>query len=72
MVPLLSIDFGDLKRFPHPPLRPEGLVFIHEVQGLRQQQQSDKGQFQVRPLSRKTSPQHPRKAGSESTNMANL
>lgn len=42
-------DIGDVKRLPRPPLRPEGLVSVHEVQRLRQQQQPDQSQLQVTP-----------------------
>lgn len=41
-------DFSDFKWLPHPPVWPEGLVFIHEIQRLCKQQQSDQGQLQVR------------------------
>lgn len=45
---LASLDPGNLQRLAHQALRSAGPVPFHEVQGLRQQQQPDQSQLQVR------------------------
>lgn len=52
-----SADIGDVKRLSHSPVWPQRFVSVYEVQRLREQQQSDQSQLQVRRASQKDTAQ---------------
>lgn len=52
-----SADLGDVKRLSHSPVWPQRFVSVYEVQRLREQQQPDQSQLQVRGASLKDTAQ---------------
>lgn len=48
LISFSSADLGDVKRLPYSPVWPQRFVTVYEVQRLREQQQSDQSQLQVR------------------------